>query len=249
MLEARHITVRRREKIVVDDVSFTCAPGEWLMIAGPNGAGKTTLLRAVSRGETYEGEVFLDGEDLRKKKPRDLARHMGVLMQQNSASYDFTVEEVVAMGRYAYEGPFGGESEADIAAIERALRMTGMNELRHRPVTALSGGERQRMFLAQVFAQETEYLLLDEPTNHLDLIYQKQIFELIANWRGTAGRAVVSVTHDLSLAKAYGDKVLLMKAGKDRGQGTPAEVLTRERLEDVYEMDVYAWMRAMYGQW
>lgn len=250
MLDVRDVSVRFKEKTVVDHISFSVSEGEWLMIVGPNGAGKSTLLKAVAQDIAYEGSVWLDGEDFKKKTPRERARRMAFLPQRGALAYAFSVEEVVEMGRYAYLSRFThGTNDADKQAIDQALEITGLTAQRKRSVLTLSGGEQQRAFLAQVFAQGTQYLLLDEPTNHLDLVYQQQIFNLISDWRANSARAVVSVTHDLSLAKAYGDKVLLMSHAKAAGQGTPQEVLTPERLESVYEMDVTAWMQKMYAQW
>ena len=125
----------------------------------------------------------------------------------------------------------------------RAGQWTGLTALRRASVLTLSGGELQRTFLAQVFAQNPKLLILDEPANHLDLIYQKHIFSLIEAWLKQPGRAVISVVHDLSLAKKYGTHAVLMDRGRCAAQGKTAEVMTRERLEAVYGMDVYGWMR------
>ena len=133
--------------------------------------------------------------------------------------------------------------------MEQALGLTGLTELRHASVLTLSGGELQRTFLAQVFAQNPQILILDEPANHLDLIYQKHIFSLIQDWLHQPGRAVISVVHDLSLAKKYGTHAVLMNHGRCAAQGRIDEVLTPERLHDVYDMDVYQWMRDMLEQW
>ena len=250
MLRTENLTVRYGDRTVVNRLSFSVEAGQWLMIVGPNGAGKSTALRAVTQGVPYTGRVLFDGEDVRRMKPRELARRMGVLMQHNPAAYPFTVGEVVEMGRYAHAAGFlSGRSAEDETAVESALERTGMAALRGQSVLTLSGGELQRTFLAQVFAQDPRLLLLDEPTNHLDLVYQKQVFGLIRDWLKTPGRAVISVVHDLSLARAYGDRVLLMDRGKAAAQGRPEKVLTPEALDPVYGMDVYGWMREMYGQW
>ena len=133
--------------------------------------------------------------------------------------------------------------------MEEALKRTGLTAQRGQSVLTLSGGELQRTFLAQVLAQRPRLLLLDEPTNHLDLVYQKQVFELVGEWLRTPGRAVVSVVHDLSLAKAFGTRALLLDHGKTAAMGPVGEVLCPEKLDGVYNMDVSAWMRKMLGQW
>ena len=250
MLHVKDLSVRYGNLTIVDSLSFSVEAGDWLMIVGPNGAGKSTALGAITRGVDYTGQILFAGEDIKKKKPSELARCIGALMQSNFAAYSFSVEEVVALGRYAYSSGFlSGRGREDAAAVEAALERTGMAGQRKQSVLTLSGGELQRTFLAQVFAQDPKLLLLDEPTNHLDLVYQKQVFELLADWLKTPGRAVISVVHDLSLAKAYGTKALLMDKGRTVAQGRLDQVLTDENLRPVYRMDVGAWMRDLLSQW
>ena len=250
MLEVRGLTVRYGAFTIVDGLSFHVREGEWLMIVGPNGAGKSTVLGAVTQAVPYTGSVLLDGENVKKMKPAQRARKMGVLMQKNFAGYAFTVEEVVRLGRYAYApGVRSGHGAEDTEAVEEALKRTGLTAQRGQSVLTLSGGELQRTFLAQVLAQRPRLLLLDEPTNHLDLVYQKQVFALVGEWLRTPGRAVVSVVHDLSLAKAFGTRALLLDHGKTAATGPVGEVLCPEKLDGVYNMDVSAWMRKMLGQW
>lgn len=250
MLKAEHITVRYGEKTVVEDLSFALEAGQWLMLAGPNGAGKSTLVEAIAQGVPYAGRFDLDGRDIRAFRAAELARRVGVLAQRNAVGYAYSVEEVVSLGRYAHASGFlsGGDADGE-ARVERALAMTGMTALRRASVLTLSGGELQRTFLAQVFAQDPQLLILDEPANHLDLIYQRQIFSLIENWLRQPGRAVLSVVHDLSLAKRYGTHAVLLDQGRCVSQGPIGEVLTREHLAQAYGMDVYAWMREMLSQW
>ena len=250
MLQAQNVTVRYGDKTAVDSVSFSLEPGQWLMLAGPNGAGKSTLIGAVAQSVAYEGRVLLDGKDMSALRSAQRARQMAVLSQRNAAQYGYTVEEIVQLGRYAYRRGFlGREPDADRQGIERALALTGLQEYRRRSILDLSGGEMQRVFLAQVFAQDPNILLLDEPANHLDLPYQQHIFGLIREWVSQPGKAVLSVVHDLSLAKKYGTHALLMHRGRCVAQGETDAVLTRENLRQVYEMDVYAWMRGLLSQW
>lgn len=250
MLRAENITVRYGDYVVVDNLSFSLKEGQWLMLAGPNGAGKSTLIHAISQGAPYTGTVYLAGKDIRRYKPTQLAQKLGVLAQHNNVGYSYTVDEVVSLGRYAHSRGFlSAKDDAGEQRVENALRLTGLEELRHQSVLTLSGGELQRTFLAQVFAQDPEILILDEPANHLDLVYQKHIFSLIQEWLKQPGRAVVSVVHDLSLARRYGTHAVLMSHGKSIAQGTIAEVLTPQNLESVYDMDVYAWMQEMLSQW
>lgn len=250
MLRVKDLSVRYGDLSVLDGLSFSVEEGQWLMIVGPNGAGKSTALGAVTQGIPYSGEVLLYGEDVKKIKPRRLARSMGMLAQSNLAAYGFSVEEVAALGRYAYSsGLFSGPGEGDKEAVETALRLTGMEGRRGQSILTLSGGELQRTFLAQVFAQDPKLLLLDEPANHLDLVYQKQVFGILSDWLRTPGRAVVSVVHDLSLARAYGTNALLMDKGRNLLEGEIQKVLAPGPLDEVYRMDVGEWMRKMLSQW
>ncbi len=250
MLKAENITVRCGEHTIVDNLSFHLKEGQWLMLAGPNGAGKSTLIHAISQGTSYTGSITLAGKDIRRYKPAQLAQKIGILAQKNNVGYSYTVEEVVGLGRYAHSrGFFGGKDDDGEKRVEQALSLTGLTALRKSSVLTLSGGELQRTFLAQVFAQNPQILILDEPANHLDLVYQKHIFSLIHEWLKTPGRAVLSVVHDLSLAKKYGTHAVLMNHGRCVAQGELNSVFTPENLQAVYSMDVYSWMHEMLGQW
>ncbi len=250
MLQGNHITVRYGGFTAVDDLSFHLSEGQWLMLAGPNGAGKSTLIEAIAQGVPYTGSIQWEGNDVRSLKPAQLARRIGVLSQKNTVGYAYTVEEVVGLGRYAYKAGFlSGRDEGGKAQVEQALALTGLTELRRASMLTLSGGETQRVFLAQVFAQNPQALILDEPANHLDLKYQQHIFSLIQDWLKQPGRAVLSVVHDLSLARRFGTHAVLMDHGKCVSQGAVNDVLTPDSLRAVYDMDVYGWMREMLGQW
>ena len=250
MLTVNNLSIRYDDTTIVDDISFEVEPGQWLMIIGPNGAGKTTIISAISQGVPYTGEVLFDGKDIKKYKSRELAQGIGVLTQNHYVGYGFTVEEVIRLGRYAHApGLLAGGRDEGEAKVQAAIEKTGMAPYLNQSVLTLSGGELQRAFLAQLFAQDPRMLMLDEPTNHLDLIYQKQVFALVKEWLRETGGAVISVVHDLSLARAYGTHAVLMRKGKIISAGAIDEVMTPENLNEVYSMDVYDWMRGLYGQW
>ncbi|MDO4572890.1 MAG: ABC transporter ATP-binding protein, partial [Clostridia bacterium] len=207
MLEIRNLRVAYGALTIVDGLSFRARENGWLMIVGPNGAGKSTIISAVSQSAPYTGEALVDGRDLRRMRHAERARTLGVLTQNHAVGYAFSVGEIVELGRYAYSR--GRLNAEDRRRIDEALEMTGLADRRRQSALTLSGGELQRAFLAQAFAQDPRILLLDEPTNHLDLVYQKQIFSLIDAWRRAPGRAVVSVMHDLGVARRYGTEALL----------------------------------------
>ena len=249
MLKVENLSVAYGDLTILQDVSFSLEAGEWLMIVGPNGAGKSTLINAVTGAVPSQGSVFFEGRNARTMKPHELARGIGVLAQNHFVGYSFTVEEVVRLGRYAYAPTIFSRHSGEEQAVRAALEQTGLYEQRKQSVLTLSGGELQRTFLAQTFCQDPRLLLLDEPTNHLDLVYQKQVFGLIQNWLKQTDRAVISVVHDLSLARAFGTRALLLDRGQVVADGAMAEVFSDEVLKRVYHMDVRAWMTGMLAQW
>lgn len=250
MLNAENMTVRYGENTIVKAISFDVLEGQWLMLVGPNGAGKSTIVNAIAQGVPYSGNVTFGGKDVRRMKPSEFAKNCGILTQTHNVNYSFTVEEIIRLGRYSYSGGlFAKSSSNDDKAVEEAARLTGMLSLMQQSVLTLSGGELQRTFLAQLFAQNPKLLILDEPSNHLDLVYQRQIFELTREWLAHSGRAVISVVHDLSLAKKYGTHALLLHNGRIEAFDTADKVLTRANLNTVYSMDVYAWMQSQLTIW
>ncbi len=248
MLKAEHIGVTVGGKSILTDISFSVAEGEWLMLAGPNGAGKSTLINAISGGVKYEGTVTVGGKDLRTLKPARIACEMGVLAQMNSVSYAYTVRQVAELGRYARSrGVFSREQNEE--KVNEALEAAGLTDMADRNVLTLSGGELQRTFLAQLLAQDPKILILDEPANHLDLVYQERLFSLVREWLKKEGRCVISVVHDLSLAKFYGTKALLMKEGKCIACGECGDTLNDENLKEAYGMDVGTYIRKLLETW
>ncbi len=250
MLNVENMTVRYGENTIVKAISFDVLEGQWLMLVGPNGAGKSTIVNAIAQGVPYSGNVTFGGKDVRRMKPSEFAKNCGILTQTHNVNYSFTVEEIIRLGRYSYSGGlFAKSSSNDDKAVEEAARLTGMLSLMQQSVLTLSGGELQRTFLAQLFAQNPKLLILNEPSNHLDLVYQRQIFELTREWLAHSGRAVISVVHDLSLAKKYGTHALLLHNGRIEAFDTADKVLTRANLNTVYSMDVYAWMQSQLTIW
>ncbi len=250
MLTAEHLSVRYGEKTALRDLSFRVREGEWWSVVGPNGAGKSTLAAALSRSVPYEGSISLHGRDARSFSASAYARAVGLLSQQHAPAYGFTVEEVVSLGRYAYRSGFlGRENPEDRRKVDEALEQAGLTPMRNRRVFSLSGGELQRVFLAQVLCQDPELLILDEPANHLDLPFQKELFALIDAWRAVPGRAVITVLHDLGLARRFSSQALLLCGGECVAQGRTEEVLSPDHLRRVYGMDVSAWMRDLLSLW
>jgi iron complex transport system ATP-binding protein len=250
VLEIMDLTVCLGGLTIVNNACFSVGENQWVMMIGPNGAGKSTVVGAIAQGTPYTGSIKYDGREIAGMKPAQIARRIGVLTQGHRVAYPFTVREIVWLGRYSYSaGIFGSASDDDARHVREALEITGMLPFENQSALTLSGGELQRAFLAQVFAQDPQLLILDEPANHLDLVYQKQMFEAISGWLRKPGRAVLSVVHDLGLARAYGTHAVLLNRGVVEAWGPLEEVVTGERLRAAYDMDVCGWMREMLSLW
>ncbi len=222
------------------DVDLDLEWGSVTVVVGPNGAGKSTLLSVLAgdrRAST--GTVTLDGRDLAQWSGAQLARRRAVLTQEQEVTFGFTVREVVAMGRYPWTGE--GDLAADDTVIHDALERTDVLHLADRPYRSLSGGEKARVSLARVLAQETSVILLDEPTAALDLRHTEEVLG-VARTLARSGRCVVVVAHDLTLASAYADLLVIVDDGRIAAHGSPAEVLTPDRIERTYGLavDVHA---------
>jgi iron complex transport system ATP-binding protein len=220
---------------ILTDVSFEADAGELVALIGPNGAGKSTLLSVVTGDQAATGRVEIAGRALGDWSLKELGRRRAVLLQQTGVFFPFTVHEVVEMGRAPWQGtPRDADDER---AVAESLALTEMTRFAERAVPSLSGGERARASLARILAQQTGILLLDEPTAALDLRHQEDVLR-IARDRARAGDCVVIVLHDLSLAAAYADRIVLIAEGRVVADGTPDAVLTAPLLSEVYDLRV-----------
>ena len=221
----------------VDDVSVSIAPGRMTALLGPNGAGKSTLFQLLlGTLKPRSGRVSFEGRPLHDWSRRDLAIEIGAV-PQGEAEPLFSVREIVAMGRYPRLGPWRREQPEDVAAIDAAMARCDVTHLAHRWLSTLSGGERQRVRLARALAQQPSVLALDEPTTFLDIRHEMTTFELLRRLRDE-GVGVVIVTHNLNLAARYADDLVLLNRGKLVAHGAPSDVLTKERVDSVYEWPV-----------
>lgn len=238
-LEIKNITCVYDQLPVVHQISIKAQPGEVVALIGPNGAGKSTLLRAMARlVRPAKGKVILAGRDIWQTSAREIARKLAFAPQANNEPWPATVEQIVALGRSPHRGWFLPLTSHDYQITRHALEQVGLEHLRGRISTRLSGGEQQRMVLARVLAQEPSVLLLDEPTAHLDLKYQTDILHLVCRLAHQDNLSVIISLHDLNLAAAYADRVALLEDGRLCAFGTPAEVMTSERLTRVYGVPI-----------
>jgi iron complex transport system ATP-binding protein len=239
LLEARGVGYAVRGAELVRGVDLALLPGQLVALAGPNGAGKSTLLALLAGDLAPDaGEVLVAGRPAGAYAAGELARLRALLPQQTVLEFAFSVEQVVAFGRSPHRRRFGGPDPDDGRAVTAAMTQADVRDLADRRFPTLSAGEQARVSLARVLAQETEILLLDEPTAALDLRHQELVMRL-ARRLARAGRGVAAVVHDLNLAARYADAVLLLKDGAVAAYGAPADVLTPERVEDVFEQAVH----------
>ena len=231
MIEARQVRYGVRSREILRGVDFRVEEGEFVGLIGPNGSGKSTFLKNVYKVlRPQAGELTLMGDDLLAMSNREMAQRLAVMVQEQEAAFDFTVEEVVMMGRQARKRLLESDSRELVGEI---LARTGLASLREQGFSTLSGGEKQRVLIARALAQQTAVLVLDEPTNHLDIKYQLQLMELV---RGS-GCTVVAAIHDLNLAAAYCHRLYALKDGVIVGEGAPKELLTPAFLREVYEVE------------
>lgn len=235
-LSLSNVSVKRGKRDIVNNVSLEVNAGEVVALVGPNGAGKSSILATLSGDLTPEkGEATLMNRPTSSHRPMQQARLRAMLLQANQVSFPFSVQQVVDMGRSPWAGQ--PEEERDDEAVAAAIDSVEIGHLTSRRFNELSGGEKARVSLARVLAQETPIVLLDEPTAALDLHHQERVMGLIRQL-GRDGKSVVVVVHDLNLAAAYADRVALIVEGRVDATGAPGEVITAERISEVYRVDV-----------
>lgn len=233
-VEAEQVEVSYGARKILKEVSMNAGAREFVGIIGPNGSGKSTLLKCMYRIlKPEKGCIYLDGREMQSMSVRESARKMAVVAQHNYYYFEFSVSEVVLMGRAPHKKALERDNARDYEIVEEALKTVGMWEFRQRSFSTLSGGEQQRVILARALAQQTPCLILDEPTNHLDITHQLQLMKLVKQLDAT----IISAIHDLNIAAAFCDKLYALKDGEIVGYGTPEEVLTREFIQEVYEVE------------
>jgi iron complex transport system ATP-binding protein len=249
VLEALALTLGYDGEPVVREVNFTLARGQFLGLVGPNGSGKSTVVRALSRVlPPLRGQVLLDGVDVQRMRARELARRLAVVRQEAAVGFDFTVREVVLMGRAPHLSRFGLERSRDYEIAEECMALTTTAAFADRPITSLSGGERQRCMIARALAQEPGVLLLDEPTAHLDINHQIEILDLARRLTSQRSLATMVVLHDLNLASQYCDQLILLADGRVMAHGSPREVVDEGHIRAAYGADVQVRLHPTTGR-
>ena len=234
MLTVENLSYSAGSRTILRGAGLEVHEGEFVGIIGPNGSGKSTLLKNIYKVlQPQSGVVTLMGDDLLAMSSREMAQRLAVVIQEQEGGFDFTVEEVITMGRHARKGLLEREDDQDRALVDQILQRTQLESIREQSFTTLSGGEKQRVLIARALVQDTPCLILDEPTNHLDIKYQLQLMDLVR----ALGRTAVAAIHDLNIAALYCHRIYVLKAGQVIASGTPRQVLTPQLIGQVYEVE------------
>ena len=223
---------------IVKDLNLDIPKGKITTIIGSNGCGKSTILKTIARIiQAKSGDIFVNNINIKEQSPKELAKVMAVLPQSPQAPNGLTVEELISYGRFPHQKGFGKMKKEDEDIVTWALKSTGIEEFREGPMEALSGGQRQRAWIAMALAQQTEILILDEPTTYLDLAHQLEILKLLEELNRKQGTTIVMVIHELNNAARFADHMIGVKKGKVVCQGTAHEVMTKENLKELFNID------------
>lgn len=233
MLKVKNISFSVPDTQILHNLTFSIDQGKFVGIIGPNGSGKSTMLKIIYRHlKQTSGVVTLYEKDIVRFAQKKLAQEIAVVSQETPVLFDFTVKDLVMMGRTPYKKWLVNDNQEDFAIVEESMRLANVLHLESRSFSQLSGGEKKRVMLARALAQQANILVLDEPTNHLDIEHQYQLMDLVKDLPIT----IVAALHDLNLAAAYCDELLVMKDGALYMEGTPEQVLTEETLKQVFHV-------------
>lgn len=238
-IRVKDMTFQYNEAIILNQLRFTIKEKTFMSIIGPNGSGKSTLLKLIAKNLLpNQGSILLGEKDLMQYAPKDLAQEMAVVPQSTEIAYDFTVEDIILMGRHPHLKRFQREGYKDLQIVKEAMEVTNTWHLRERYISEISGGERQRVIIAKALAQEPKIILLDEPTSALDIHHQIEILELLKKLNEEKGVTIIAVLHDLNLAIRYSKEMMLLHEGNMITLGRTEDVITIENLKKAYNMDM-----------
>ena len=239
ILSVSHLSAGYENGDVIHDLSFSLERGSFCVILGRNGSGKSTVLKALQRLiKNVRGAILVDGVDVARLNPRQVARHIAYVPQIFDLPFDFNAGEVIAMGRYGRQGRLAGISREDSETIEDVMELTETGPLRDKKIARLSGGERQRVFIARALAQDAPILFLDEPSSHLDISYQVEVYGILKMLQEQKGKTILCAEHNINLAVPYSGTVMFLKEGRIHSQGPPLELITRGNIREVFDTEV-----------
>ncbi|NLK22409.1 MAG: heme ABC transporter ATP-binding protein [Epulopiscium sp.] len=237
------------ERLILDNIDLEMERGKFYSIIGPNGSGKTTLLKSITKIlEPQKDTIWIEDKDILDFKGKELARKLASVPQNTEINFDFSAEAIVMMGRTPHLKRFEMEKDKDAAIARESMMTTNTWQMRHENINNLSGGERQRVIVARALTQESDVLLLDEPIAHLDIHHQIKLLDSIKGLNTQKGLTVIAVLHDLNLAARFSDELILLSQGKISALGSVEEVLTKENIKNVYDMEVYMMKNPVTGK-
>jgi len=249
-LEIKDLFAGYNDKDVIKDIKFKAEAGNSLCVLGPNGCGKSTLLKAIAGIIDCRGDILLNGEDLVKIPRKEKAKKIALLSQSAQCYFPYTVYETVSMGRYAYlHGFLKNLSEEDHVIIKEILEKLDLWDIKQHMIDTLSGGTLQRVFLARSLVQTPAVILLDEPANHLDIKHQIELLNFLKEWVKEKNKFLISVFHDLNMARQFGDTAIVMNNGIIAANGEINKVLNSKILNEIYEIDIQNFMRESLKNW
>lgn len=233
MIRTENLSYKISGKFLIKDININVEKGQFVAIIGPNGSGKSTILKSIYRANRdYLGRIYIDGKNLEDIKVKDTAKLMAVMSQINDLNFDFTVREMVILGRSPYKRFLEADSEYDYEITSQAIKKVSMDGKEDRLLSTLSGGERQRVHLARVLCQESEILILDEPTNHLDIKHQLEILKLVKESKKTS----LVCLHDVNLSLLFCDYIYCLKDSRLIAQGKAEEIINEDMIYKLYEV-------------
>ncbi len=239
ILDVNNLRAGYGDGAVIKDIDFSLKQGEFVCILGPNGSGKSTLIKALQGLiQDVSGKIKVAGADLFSLKRREIALRIAFVPQMFDLAFEFNVQEVVSMGRYAHQARLAGLSASDKRIIGEVLDMVEVSHLQDKKMAHLSGGERQRVLIARALAQDAPLLFLDEPSSHLDINYGVEIFRILERLQKEKGKTILSAEHNINLVIPYSQKLIFLKDGRIHSQGPPADLITRENIKQVFNADV-----------
>lgn len=249
MIELKEIRCSYDKEPVLNGLSVELSQDDFTVIMGPNGAGKSTLLYSIMGFlKPQSGEILLGGKSLASYKRGELARKMAFVAQESVFSFDYSVLDLVLMGRYPYQGLLENLKPEDMEVAHRALERLDLTGYSQRWYSQLSGGEKQRVLLARALAQETDYILLDESLSQLDINHQIEIMSLLSEIRKGQGKGIVLISHNLNLAANFASRMVFLKQGKVLGAGSPEEMMQPELLKQVFGLDLQTTLNPLSGR-
>lgn len=237
-----------QEKILMD-IDLKIDRGKFYSILGPNGSGKTTLIKNICKTlSTKHGSIYVGEKDIKGLGRREMATEMALVPQNTTVEFEFSALDIVLMGRTPYISRFSRESEEDLNIARKAMEATNTWQFRHKSINSLSGGERQRVIVARAITQATDIILLDEPISSLDIYHQVEILNTLKELNLKKSITIIAVLHDLNLAAAYSDQIIMMHQGRIHSQGEPEKILDKEKVKEVYGIDVHVIKNPVSGK-